>query len=105
MPNGNGEEQIQSTQIYYAKSVVNDGQTWFNIVTFLSTIIAMPELMSFVPQEHRPLVVRAVLAFIAAGNVYLRIFHIKRPVAFIKSGDAKPVEVKTLIPTKKSGDC
>lgn len=115
MPNGNGGNggsdtqpdptMVPSTQTYYAKSVLNDGQTWFNIVTFLTSLVAIPEVMAFVPTEHRLTVVRAIMAFIAVGNVYTRIFHVRRPVAFIKSGDAKPVEVKTLTPTAKSEKC
>ena len=105
MPNGNGEFDLPQTQTYYAKSVLNDGQSWFNVITLLSLAITMPEITGMIPPAYQLPVTKVVTAIVALGNLYLRVFHVRRPVAFIASGDAKPVEVKTLTPNKKSGDC
>lgn len=77
---------------YYAKSVFNDGQTWFNFLSFVLVVLEMKEVINWIPADYQQTVTVVVLVI----NAALRFFFVKRPVAAIRPGRAKKVQVHSL---------
>lgn len=90
----------EQTQTYYARSMWSDPTNLASIASVLVGLMALPEVTAIIPASWMP----AILAISGALNFILRTWNATRPVAAIKPGEVKPVEVKKLEPTQKGSE-
>ena len=90
-------EPTEVTHTYYAKSILLDGQTWFNIVSIVGLWLENQGTKDLIPNNIQPYITQLILL----ANMFLRWNNVRRPVAFIAPGRTKEVEVRSL--TDKTG--
>lgn len=73
---------------YRAKSVFSSATVWFNVISALAVILALPELINIIGPNGAKYVAFAV----AAVNIVLRFWTV-RPVAVVAPGKTKTVAV------------
>lgn len=81
------------TVTYWAISVLTSRMMWLGLLTTISGILSLPEVMALIPLRYLP----AVLSGIGFVIMVLRKQTI-RPVAFIAPGDVMPVRVPKISP-------
>lgn len=87
----------EQTQTAYATSAFSDPQNIASAITFVTGLLALPEVVAVIPLKYMP----AILAVSAALNLLLRIAFGVRPVAMIAPTSVKPVEIKKLEKTEQ----
>jgi hypothetical protein len=87
----------EQTQTAYSTSAFTDPQNIASAITFITGLLALPEVVAVIPLKYMP----AILAISAALNLMLRIMFGVRPVSVIKPGEVKPVEIPKLEKTQQ----
>lgn len=78
---------------YWAISVLNSKTAWMAVLTIITGLLALPEVVAIVPLRFLPIITMIV----GVANFCLRLVT-ERPVAFIAPGTSKPVEVEKIAP-------
>jgi hypothetical protein len=87
----------EQTQTAYSTSAFTDPQNIASGITFITGLLALPEVVAVIPLKYMP----AILAISAALNLLLRIAFGVRPVSFIAPTQVKPVEIPKLEKTQQ----
>ena len=90
----------EQTQTAYATSAFTDPQNIASGITFVTGLLALPEVVAVIPLRYMP----AILAISAALNLLLRIAFGLRPVAMIPPTAVKPVEIPKLQKTEQGSE-
>lgn len=75
---------------YRAKSVFSSATVWFNVISALATILALPQLLDVWPNGGK-----IIALAVASVNVALRFWTV-RPVAIVAPGKSKTVAVRKI---------
>lgn len=86
-------DEARPTVKYWAISVLSSRTTWLSAAAFVYAVSSMPEVTRVVPLRYMP----TLMALGAIAAFYLRTQTV-RPVAFIRPGTTKAVEVDKIGP-------